>query len=438
MGEAVAATLLLVAALLCATAPVAAVRRRVFLQVVLIAATTLAAVLAGLGPVQTGFLGGMLVLIALAATTFASDLRQRTEDDRAAREAAERRVELLKIVRALPELEFKEAAQVTSEALRSLGFDGAGVALARSGRLVPVALEGIPPLDRLTRLEDGLAGRAVLEGRTVSLADYRRSPARLAGRDEIRAVIAAPVYEQGQPSGVVMGVRHTAGEPPEADIEILEVMAAHLGAVLSTHQQLHNQRTLLARMDRLDAMRTAFAQEVSDELRDPLTLITGVGHTVLTHGDDLPAEDRQLLLDRMCTKAEELQGIIDALLDFSRFHSERRAPMVQRVTLGELFGPLSARVRFDDAVTVDIEVEVDVALARHAAELLLGERRGRIIVTADEHEVVLVFHLDTQDREGLLQSLVAQTVLEAGGGARFDGRPRLAFPRADRPVGVQV
>jgi len=434
VGEAVDATLFLVGALLCATATISSAGRRLVIQTAAIGGTVLTALAAGLSAAQTIFSAVMLAIVAAAAMGYATDLRKSTEVERRERQAAERRLELLQVVRTLPELDLPAAARATTRALRSLGSDGAGVSLVRADRLVPLDLDGIPPVGRLTTIRQGLAGQAVTEGRTVRVGDYQQAAGRLPDRDDVGAVICVPIRVDGEPVGVTMALRRSPGEPSDADVEIVEVLAAHLGAVMATHQQLANQRMLLRRMDRLDAMRTAFAQEVSDELRDPLTLIRGAGHTVRAHGEGLAAEDRQRLLDRMCVKADELRLVIDALLDFSRFQSSRREPELRPITLGELFAPLASRIRFEGDLEASQRVEVDVSLVRHAMQLLLGEQRGWVAARSDDHAVTLTFHLEQEAGHALLRSLVAQLAVESGAGVRFDERPELTLPRLDRPV----
>lgn len=436
VNEAVHAGLLLAAALLCATAGTECPWRRGAVQTGVVIVVMAGLAVAGTPLPAVVLTGVLLVLVAIAVTRYAGELRRSSESDRRVREATERRSALLEAVQGLPELDLRSASRATTAALRAFGSDVSGIMLVRDGRLVPVDLHGVPPPERLQRIDEGLAGEAITSGRTVCIGDYQRyeDPLDEPGRDRVGAAIAAPIRVGEDVVGVVLWAADQPGAPSDAQVEIVEVLAAHLGAAITTRRQLDNQRLLLGRMDRLDAMRSAFAEEVSDELRDPLTIIRGAGHTLVTHGEELPTDDRRLLIERMCDTADELGHVVDALLDFSRFQAAHREPQVRNLDVGELLGPFADRVRVDQPESLAIEVAVDVVLVRHALELLVGDGRARIDVGVAATSVSLTLHLDVPVSYGIVTSLVAQLAAEAGAALRPDATPTLVLARAKHPV----
>jgi K+-sensing histidine kinase KdpD len=423
------AVLLLVAATLCATA---AFDRRVLrgaLQAGLIAAAGFA-VWAGSGAAaEVAFTLVLMAVIASLSTRFAGEFRSSGQAERVAREAAERRRELLDAVRPLPDLDLRAAAEVTTAALRALGAVAAGVVVVRDDRVVPVDLNGVPPADRLLRVGEGVSGRAIAEDRTLVFHDYQDLPERFDHLPELRSTVSTPIHIGTEVVGAIMAARGEPGPPTSGEVEVIEVLAAHLGAVLATRRQMENQRTLLRRMGRLETMRSAFVDEVSDELRDPLTVIRGAADALRRHGDELPEEDRRRLVDRLCLRADELRDIVNALLDFSRSQADQRAPAIQRSRLGELLSTFGGRLLFDGAAPVDVEVEVDTPLARSAIELILGGHVARAHVSITEGDVELAIQRDDPGRPTVVRSLVAQLAVEAGATFRDEGAPTLRLPR---------
>jgi len=433
----VEAGLLLIATALCATTGLTSRVVRSCVQVSIIAVTVVSAIALGVAAIDVAFVGTLLLLVTAVATNYSTEFRRSGQAEQEARQAAERRTALLEAVRALPELHLREAAQIATAALRTLGAAGAGVAVVRDDRVVPIELDGIPPVENLLRVGQGVTGRAIAEKRTAVVEDYRQLADRLPDREHIRSAIAAPIHVGDDVVGAVMAVRDRPGVPTDGQIEVAEVLAAHLGAVVATRRQLDNQRTLLRQMDRLDAMRNAFVKEVSDELRDPLTIIRGAGHTIRRHGEELHDDDRRYLLGRLCDKAEELRNVVTALLDFSRFQASHREPERRSVSLRELLATFGERDLLDVSVPLDTQVSVDVALMRHAVALLLDQHSADVEMSLTDESVMVAFHLEDGDRHTLIRSLVAQLAVEAGGTLRFVDVPTLVLPRT-HPAGEVV
>ncbi len=437
MIDAVHAGLLVVAAVLCALWVVPSVLLRRALRTALIVTTALAAYLTGGSWAEALLILALLTIIGLSLGRYSNDLRRSEQAEGQARRDAERRAQLLEAVRNLPELDLPSAARATAAALRSFGANGSGVAMIHDDRLVPVELDNLPPVERLLRVGEGVVGTAAARGETFWLEDYQQLEARLPDRDHVRTAYATPIRVEGDVVGVVFATKPQPGGPTSDELEVAEVLASHLGAVVATRRQLDNQRLLLARLGRLDAMRTAFAEEVSDELRDPLTFIRSAGHTMRAHGERLPADDRIRLLDRLADRSMDLRLVIDALLDFSRFQASDRQPEVRPLSLRELVAPLPSRFRVDPSAAMETEVTIDVGLVRQAIEVLVPEVAAAIEVEVHEASVAIVLRpRDPEGHPGLVRSLAAQLLAEAGASLAEDPVPVLILPRAARPPEV--
>jgi hypothetical protein len=145
---------------------------------------------------------------------------------------------------------------ITEGASRLLGDDVVALRLLDSkdpGYLVIVSACGLSPEVResVARLPvgEGVSGRAVTEGRLVVVDDYSRNPDAVEGvvEDGVRAAMAAPVFDRGEPVGLLA----VASRAPErsysrAEQEALVAFAEHAGLALSDAGEA-GPRTRLAR-----------------------------------------------------------------------------------------------------------------------------------------------------------------------------------------------
>lgn len=202
-----------------------------------------------------------------------------------------------------------------------------------------------------------------------------------------------------------------------------------------------NQAALLGRLRDLDALRAAFADRVSEDLRDPLTVVRGVAQTLAVHSERLPEDQRRKLLGRLTTQADDLGGTLEALLDFSRVQVRRGDPQPEPVDLLELLAPPLAGTGVEVHVSGRPVVVVDRELAQRALELL---RRGSIDLraglTVDEHDGVVTVDVHLRELDalqgGFARTLAEQLLVAAGAGAvQLPDGLRLLLPSA--PVGVR-
>jgi K+-sensing histidine kinase KdpD len=257
-----------------------------------------------------------------------------------------------------------------------------------------------------------------------------RSEATVTGVVSFAAEIATPVLIDGRAVAVVVGAWDGRHDPTDEEIEIVEVLTSHLGSVMAAQERLARQAELLDRMGALDRMRRGLLGAVSDEVRDPLTIIRGAGQILASHADRVGAEQRLVLLGRMCAQAADLRELVDVLLDFSRSQSRRHDPTVGVVDLARLLRHVVDETGvtiippLDELAALTLTVETDASLVRSALELLVTLRAtsgpataGTIIVERGRDEVTLrVASPDDSPMSHLVRSLASQ-LLEAGGAA---------------------
>jgi GAF domain-containing protein len=431
------------AATVCAMAPVSRAAIRLPVQAATVSIFGVMLVQAERPPTDVVLPLVLLTSIAVLASVLAHDLDRARVAERRARRDALRRAELLTAVRELPGATAAEAAVAACAAMRALGFDAAGCTIVRGGRLVDLHLDDLPAPPEPLRVGEGLAGAAVVENRTLVVGDYQADPRRLGVRRDIGSAVVASIRTGATAVGGVIGSRRERRTPTEAEVEVAEVLAAHLGAVFATDEALRRQQQLLSRMGQLERMRGSFVANVSDELRDPLTIVREVAGTLARHGLELDPQQRTDLFERMATHSEHLRRTIDALLDFSRFQSSHPEPAVERIEVVELLDPVLRGADAElspEAAALGAQVHVDGSLVRHALTLLVAGTVGpggsdgptRLEVSRANGAVWVEVHAaGTAPAPPLVRSLAEQLLVAAGAELRDGAVPVLHLPLAD-------
>lgn len=364
--------LLLAVAAIAAVLPVAAVLR-LPAQLLVVVATAASVLAAGWRPLDV-----LWSLLGLAAVVLVVDragavLGELHAEQATERIRLERRLDLLAAMEDLPDTH-DEAVAATVRILRELGFDAAGVSFVRDGMLHAELLDGVGDPGPLP-IGRGLAGRALVTGRTVVTADYVTHPDRLEDITGDRAVVVAPVRVDDRPIGVVMCDRHAVGAPTDAEVEIAEVLAAHLGGVLTTLERRRRQSELLRRATRLDELRSQLIAAVSEDVRLP---IAEVRRAVAALAAQVPkAEPPEAELARLRTAAAELAATITAVLSVARRRLQSTTGDAEALHLRDLVAAVeqatgtTARWSPEPAPHPDDRVRLVPALCLHGVELIV-------------------------------------------------------------------
>ncbi len=380
-----------------------------------------------------------LSAVGLVVDRFATVLGDARREHAEERDRVERHLALLSAVEDLPD-ERDPAIDAVVRTLRSLAFDHAGVALVRDGHIVSARIDGMEDLPPIPR-GNGLAWRAVEEDRTVITADYGNDPDRLYERTEFVTVVVVPIRVDGRPVGVVMGSRTQAAAPSDAEVEVAEVLAAHLGGVLSALERERRQEELLERATRLDELRTRLIAAVSEDARQPISVVTQAAGR-LEGGVHTPKVSREPDLVALRGAADDLQSMILTVLAVARRRLDAESGGFTAVTLGELLALFGG-----GSVPHDLEVTPDELLARrvwvvpnllaHAAQLLRGQEAGKQLVTAitgaGQQVVLGLDPCSARAVSPVVRSLAEQLLV--AGGAVLEPGPGLQVRLSPEPGG---
>lgn len=295
-----------------------------------------------------------LGLLTFMAAFLAGELMDRSKLAAEAMEESEKRANLLAIVaraaREMATLGHDDLTDVVVGAVEELGFEASNLSIVDlnaetytvvAGHDLPDDYMHVPyPLDR------GITGMAVREERTVVLADYASHPASIEWfRDEgFRAVIAAPIWDEGKLVAVLIGgTRRERSISPE-DIEAFELVAAQAGRAFENVRRFEEEHRLVQRLAELDRLKAEFLTMVSHELRTPLTTIEGMGLTLERRWDDLDDAVRRDFLARMNANAKSLDELVSKLLDFSRLETGTMAVQPEAVPVAEVVAEVLKRL----------------------------------------------------------------------------------------------
>ncbi len=270
----------------------------------------------------------MLGILALLTYFLSSDLLRATSSSEHARAEAERWAGMLSSVAESARrmsLDREAVMDASTDAATNLGFEAVAMyALSADGtgcRVVRAAGLGIADGDA-SRAElptaGTLPGRVIASGSTVSLtgveAAHDLDGSMWAG---CARIVAVPVWIGGW-LGAVLIAGAPGGDLPSHQIEALELLGAQLGLALDNIARFEEEHGMVERLAELDRMKGDFLTTVSHELRTPVTVIKGVGLTLLRSWDSLEAELRTEMIAGLARNAASLEGLISNLLDLSR------------------------------------------------------------------------------------------------------------------------
>ena len=423
----VALDLLLLIVALCAVVAVSPDHRATWgFQAAIVAILGTAVLLAGWSWLVAVVVTVQVVVVVALVDGIARRLFGIRAAEQDARRAAERRGALLAAVRDLPRGDVQEAEMAVVRTLRGLAFDAAGVARIDGDHLIEGALAGLPPLEAPLRRGDGLAWRAIEEDRTIAVGDYERSPYRLPTRRGLRGVVVTPIRIDGRPVGVLLGARADPHRPRAEEVEVAEVMAAHLGGVLANQTSLQRQRLLLQQAAHLDEISQSLLEAVSEEVRDPLTVLRLGSQLLSERATELDANQRAGLLERVRRESHELRLVIDTILDFSRYHARRAAPQPETVALSRVVAACGLEMEGREQGGPGT-VHVDLELLIPAVGLLLasGVHDGASSPTVTVHQagdraVLVLPRRRVGTTSSVLVQLAEQLLTAAGGRLELD------------------
>ena len=199
---------------------------------------------------------------------------------------------------------------------------------------------------------------------------------------DARSAFALPLTNADRCLGFLSGNRRGIGSPDEGEAAALETVGVVAATLLDNALARHEAQ-------QLDVLKSEFIALAAHELRSPLSSIYGLFITLDERGEALAESDRVAVRDALREQTMRMRGLIEQLLDLSRFdlvavpvspETLRLRPRIEEV-VRTVAGALPDQVTI--AVPPDLEAEVDPSgLDRMLSNLIANAlRHGKPPVT---------------------------------------------------------
>ena len=284
-----------------------------------------------------------------------------------------------------------------------------------------------------------------------------------------------------KPTGVLVIGVNPYWRPDEAYTAFAAMAARQLGVMITDAVSYQNERKRQQALAELDRARTEFFENISHELRAPLTMLLTPLQDILDEpGVVLPAAARDTV-ESSIRAADRLQRVVDALLDISRAESGALIPDREDIDLTSVTAELveSYRPATEGRLNLRVDVpteplrayvdrtmwativnnlvnnalkftpvgEVAVSLSGDDSQVVLTVADTGVGIAREEQAQIFErFHRasngDQQPGSGIGLSLVAEMTAAQGGSVEVDSEPGVGsqfvvrLPRYDGPQAV--
>ena len=316
---------------------------------------------------------GILGVMTFLAGFLSRELMQQIATGHDARTESDRRATLLRTVAgAARTMSFLDSGRVLTavvDTALSLGFEAGGISFydEETGTYRVSDPRGVPNGSVVGRhpASTGIISLVVERRATVVMDDDSADAHALPElRDAgFRAVIASPVWSQGQLTAVLTVGSRDRREVTDLEREAVELLAAQAGRALDNAEQFEAERRSVEHMEELHRMKEEFLSSVSHEIRTPLTIVEGTGLTLEQQWDNLPEATRLEFLRSMNENSRALDGIVSKLLDFSRLETGKLEVHPQTINVHDLLEGVASRLSdllSDHVVHVEAPADLDV------------------------------------------------------------------------------
>lgn len=274
--------------------------------------------------------------VVLVVLTFIVDAA--TRERREAARFLARLHEAIAAVAPVPGLD-ETLDSVTTAARQASGARFAGILLNEGDHLDPRTFTGDSGAApdgtavELTRqamevAETSPSANALATGTPVVVDDLETDPqfsrwAETALRHGVRSMIAVPLpsLDGHSPLGVLSAYFDTAPPSATRTADLLETFAEHASLFIQRALAYEEERTIAARLEEADAVRSELVSDVSHELRSPLMIVQGVVDTIGQRWDTIEDAERLQLLEMAMRNSAQLRRVIDQMLDDSKLEA---------------------------------------------------------------------------------------------------------------------
>ena len=232
-------------------------------------------------------------------------------------------------------LEFDSVPQtILEEAVRVLGANAGSIALLdETSSLVFKAVVG-PSSEKLVNVKvpagHGLIGWVSQNSKSVRVDDVRKDPRFYRGIDQTTGlttlnVIAVPLLIARRVIGVLELINKVEGKFDDEDLTVVETLAQSAAATIENARLVRDLRVhalelekAYAELKEADHLKSEMVQNVSHELRAPLTFILGYIELLMSNDFGQISDDQRKALDIVLRKCLSLTKIVNDIVTLQK------------------------------------------------------------------------------------------------------------------------
>lgn len=164
---------------------------------------------------------------------------------------------------------------------------------------------------------------------------------------------------------------------------------------------LRAEQENVRQLSEVDAWKTTFMRAVAHDLRSPLSSMQGFLMTLQQHGDAMPPQQQDKLLDRSIAAGERLDALLVDLLDMQRIEAGALEPELAPTRLDELVRDSIGAIDLDDR-DVRLELAPVTATVEAAKVDRIVTNLVRNAISHTGPDVSVWVHLRRQERMAVL------------------------------------
>ena len=243
------------------------------------------------------------------------------------------------------------------------------------------------------------AGRALVEGRVVHIADVKADPeytfVEAPRLGDFRTALCVPMLREGIPIGVLALTRSEVQPFTDKQIELVTTFADQASIAIENVRLFDEIQDKSRQLEEASQHKSQFLANMSHELRTPLNAILGYTELMADGAYGNPSEKMLEVLKRLGANGKHLLGLINDVLDLSKIEAgqlvlELTDYSIQDIaqTVRSTLEPLAADKKLAFKVEVPAKLPPGHGDGRRLAQVLIN-LVGNAIKFTDAGEVAI-------------------------------------------------